>query len=67
MNQTNIELGLGLDKIGHRLGESQEIALVHLLRLLQGLVRSNEADVREGIDAEESEALLRLFELNVAE
>ena len=67
MNQTNIELGLGLDKIGHRLGESREIALVHLLRLLQGLVRSNEADVREGIDAEESEALLRLFELNVAE
>ena len=30
-------------------------------------MRSNEADVREGIDAEESEALLRLFELNVAE
>ena len=30
-------------------------------------MRSDEADVREGIDAEESEALLRLFELNVAE
>ena len=28
---------------------------------------SDEADVREGIDAEESEALLRLFELDVAE
>ena len=64
MNQTNVELGLGLDEIGHRLGESQEIALVHLLRLLRGLVRSDEADVREGIDAEESEALLRLFELD---
>ena len=30
-------------------------------------MRSDEADVREGIDAEESEALLRLFELDVAE
>ena len=27
---------------------------------------SDEANVRESIDAEESEALLRLFELNVA-
>ena len=64
MNQTNVELGLGLDEIGHRFGESQEIALVHLLRLLRGLVRSDEVDVREGIDVEESEALLRLFELD---
>ena len=64
MNQTNVELGLGLDEIGQRLGESQEIALVHLLRLLRGLVRSDEVDVREGIDVEESEALLRLFELD---
>nr|POE66739.1 hypothetical protein CFP56_68400 [Quercus suber] len=63
VNQTDVELGLGLDEIGHRLGESREIALVHLLRLLRGLVRSDEADVREDIDAEESEALLRLFEL----
>nr|POE85141.1 hypothetical protein CFP56_55367 [Quercus suber] len=63
VNQTDVELGLGLDEIGHRLGESREIALVHLLRLLRGLVRSDEADVREDIDVEESEALLRLFEL----
>ena len=28
---------------------------------------SDEADVREGIDAKESETLLRLFELDVAE
>ena len=67
VNRTDVELGLGLDEIGHRLGESREIALVHLLRLLGGVVRSDEADVREGIDAEESEALLRLFELDVAE
>ena len=53
VNQTEVELGLGLDEIGHQLGKSREIALVHLLRLLWGLVRSNEADVREGIDAEE--------------
>ena len=52
VNQTEVELGLGLDKIGHQLGKSQEIALVHLLRLLWGLVQSNEVDVREGIDAE---------------
>nr|POE86886.1 hypothetical protein CFP56_24878 [Quercus suber] len=63
VNQTDVELGLGLDEIGHRLGKSREITLVHLLRLLRGLVRSDEADVREDIDAEESEALLRLFEL----
>ena len=30
-------------------------------------MRSDEADVREGIDIKESKALLRLFELNVAE
>ena len=53
MNQTDVELGLSLDEIGHQLSESQEIALVHLLRLHRGLVWSNEADVREGIDAEE--------------
>ena len=64
MNQTDVELGLSLDEIGHQLSESQEIALVHLLRLHRGLVWSNEADVREGIDVEESEALLRLFELD---
>nr|POE56151.1 hypothetical protein CFP56_61063 [Quercus suber] len=63
VNHTDVELGLGLDKIGHRLDESREIALVHLLRLLRGLVRSDEADVREDIDVEESKALLRLFEL----
>ena len=62
VNRTDVELGLGLDEIGHRLGESWEIALVHLLQLLGGLVRSDEADVREGIDTKESEALLRLFE-----
>ena len=53
VNWTDVELGLGLDEISHRLNKSREIALVHLLRLLRGLVRSNEADVREGIDAEE--------------
>ena len=67
MNQTDVELGLSLDEIGHQLSESQEIALVHLLRLHRGLVWSNEADVREGINAEESEALIRLFEFDVAE
>ena len=35
--------------------------------MIRGLVLSDEANVRESIDAEESEALLRLFELNVAE
>ena len=44
VNRTNVELGLGLDEINHQLGESQEIALVHLLQLLRGLVRSDEAD-----------------------
>ena len=53
VNQTEVELGLGLDEIGHQLGKSLEIALVHLLRLLRGLVRSDEVDVREGIDTEE--------------
>ena len=67
MNQTDVELVLSLDEIGHQLSESQEIALVHLLRLHRGLVWSNEADVREGIDTEESKALLRLFELDVVE
>ena len=67
VNRTDVELGLGLDEISHRLGESREIALIHLLRLLGGLVWSDEADVGEGIDAEESEAMLRLFELDVAE
>ena len=67
MNRTDIKLGLGLDEIGHQLDKSLEIALVHLLWLLRGLVRSDEADVREGIDIKESKALLRLFELNVAE
>ena len=67
MNQTDVELGLSLDEIDHQLSESQEIALVHLLRLHRGLVWNDEADVKEGIDTEESKALLRLFELNVAE
>ena len=67
VNQTNGELGLDLDEIGHRLSKSREIALVHLLRLLRGLVQSDKADVREGINAKESEALLRLFEFDVAE
>ena len=67
VNQTDGELGLDLDEISHRLGKSQEIALVHLLRLLRGLVQSDKADVREGINAKESEALLRLFEFDVAE
>ena len=67
VNRIDDELGLDLDEIGHQLGKSQEIALVHLLRLLQGLVRSDEVDVREGIDAKESEALLRLFEFDVVE
>ena len=67
MNRTDIKLGLGLDEISHQLDKSLEIALVHLLWLLRGLVRSDEADVREGIDIKESKALLRLFELNVAE
>ena len=67
VNQTDVELGLGLDEIDHQLDESQEIALVHLLRLLQGLVQSDNASVREGIDAKESEALLRLIELDVVE
>ena len=53
VNRTDVELGLGLDEIGHQHGRSQEIALIHLLRLLRGLVRSDKADVREGIDAEE--------------
>ena len=38
VNWTDDELGLDLDEIGHRLGKSREIALVYLLRLLQGLV-----------------------------
>ena len=67
MNQTDVELGLSLDEIDHQLSESQEIALVHLLRLHRGLVWNDEADVKEGIDTEESKALLRLFELNVVE
>ena len=67
VNRTDIELGLGLNEIGHQLNKSLEIALVHLLRLLRGLVQSDKADVREGIDIKESKALLRLFELDVAE
>ncbi|KAK9986287.1 hypothetical protein SO802_031238 [Lithocarpus litseifolius] len=67
VNQTDSKLGFDLDEIGHRLCESREIALVHLLRLLRGLVRSDEENVREGIDAEESEALLILFELDIVE
>ena len=53
VNRTDVELGLGLDENGHQHGRSQEIALIHLLRLLRGLVRSDKADVREGIDADE--------------
>ena len=62
VNRTDGKLGFGLDEIGHQLGELREIALVHMLRLLEGLVWSDEANVREGIEFEESEALLRLFE-----
>ena len=53
---------VGLDENGHQLDKSREIALVHLLRLLGALVRSDEVDVREGIESKESEALLKLFE-----
>ena len=67
VNRTDGKLGFGLDEIGYQLDELREIALVHLLRLLEGLVRSDKANVREGIEFEESEALLRLFELDVAE
>ena len=35
--------------------------------MIRGLVLSDEANVRESIDAKESKALLRLFEINVAE
>ena len=62
VNRTDGKLGFGLDEISHQLGELREIALVHLLQLLEGLVRSDEANVRDGIEFEESEALLRLFE-----
>ena len=62
VNRTDGKLGFGLDEIGHQLDELREIALGHLLRLLEGLVQSDEANVREGIEFKESEALLRLFE-----
>ena len=62
VNWTDGKLGFGLDENGHQLDKSREIALVHLLRLLGALVRSDEVDVREGIESKESEALLKLFE-----
>lgn len=67
VDRADDEIGLGLDEMGHRLGEPGEVSLVHLIGLFRGLIRADESDVREGIDAKEREAGLCLLELDVAE
>lgn len=67
MDRANRELGLGFDEFGHGLGQSGEIALVHLIGVLKAVRGADEADVRKGIDAKEGETGLGLFELDVAE
>lgn len=69
MDGTHGKFSSGLDELGHRLSHSGEIPLVHLLRVIfQGFGGgADEADVGEGVDAEEVEGRLGFAELDVAE
>ncbi|PON31996.1 hypothetical protein PanWU01x14_365200 [Parasponia andersonii] len=67
MDRTHNELSPRLDELRHGFSQSGEIPLVHLVRVFEAVMGSNEPDMREGVDAEEREASLSLFELNIAE
>ena len=67
MDGAHGEVSLGLDELGHGVGEAGEVALVHGLGVLEAHVGPNEADVGEGVDAELGEGELGLLELDVAE
>ncbi|KAK8675294.1 hypothetical protein V6N13_033363 [Hibiscus sabdariffa] len=69
MDGAHGEFSPRLDELSHRLRQSREIALVHLVGvILQRFgVGADEADVGEGVDAEELERRLGFAELDVGE